>query len=102
MDFSRLHHGSNVDYATVGLLTVSFLLHFHNSTTTMADIFRSAISYFSGGGGTSRGSDFLGQTVQLGDGLTFMVKKVIAEGMLKFYTIIPVSVLFVCLLFFLN
>ena len=51
----------------------------------MADMFRSAFSYFSSAtvtGGSTRGNDFVGQTVQLGDGLTFSVKKVLAEGML--------------------
>lgn len=50
----------------------------------MVDFFRSAISYLSGegeaGGVTSGGSSFVGQTVDLGEGLKLKVKKVIAEG----------------------
>ena len=46
----------------------------------MSNRFAAALSYLSGHGGTSEGSRFVGQTVDLGDGSTLKVKKVIAEG----------------------
>lgn len=50
----------------------------------MVDFFRSAMSYLSGegdaGGGSGGGNAFVGQTVDIGDGMKLKVKKVIAEG----------------------
>ena len=47
----------------------------------MVDFLRNAVSYLSGGsGGPERGSEFVGQVVDLGGGLKLKVKKVIAEG----------------------
>ena len=50
----------------------------------MVDFFRSAMSYLSGegegGGGSGGGSAFVGQTVDVGEGMKLKVKKVIAEG----------------------
>lgn len=50
----------------------------------MSELFRSAISYLSGGGGGGgggeRGSEYVGQVLDLGGGSKLRVKKVIAEG----------------------
>ncbi len=51
----------------------------------MTELFSSAWSYLSGGGGASEagsggGSRFVGQMVDLGGGNKLRVKKVIAEG----------------------
>lgn len=47
----------------------------------MVDFLRNAVSYLSGGsGGGERGSEFIGQVVDLGGGIKLKVKKVIAEG----------------------
>ena len=50
----------------------------------MVEFFRSAMSYLSGegegGGGGGGGSAFVGQTVDVGEGMKLKVKKVIAEG----------------------
>ena len=51
----------------------------------MVEFFRSAMSYLSGegeggGGGSGGGSAFVGQTVDVGEGMKLKVKKVIAEG----------------------
>ena len=47
----------------------------------MVDFLRSAVSYLSGGsGGGERGSEFIGQVVDLGGGFKLKVRKVIAEG----------------------
>uniref|UniRef100_A0A1X7UQX0 Protein kinase domain-containing protein n=1 Tax=Amphimedon queenslandica TaxID=400682 RepID=A0A1X7UQX0_AMPQE len=50
----------------------------------MVDFFRSAMSYLSGegdvGGGSGGGNAFVGQTVDIGDGMKLKVKKFIAEG----------------------
>ena len=53
----------------------------------MSDLFSSAWSYLSGGGGASErgggGSRFVGQEVDMGEGRVFKIKKVIAEGGLR-------------------
>ena len=50
----------------------------------MVEFFRSAMSYLSGegegGGGSGGGSAFVGQTVDVGEGMKLKVKKVVAEG----------------------
>ena len=50
----------------------------------MVEFFRSAMSYLSGegegGGGSGGGSAFVGQTVDVGEGIKLKVKNVIAEG----------------------
>ena len=51
---------------------------------TMSDLFRSAFNYLSGGagggGGGERGSEYVGQILDLGGGSKIRVKRVIAEG----------------------
>ena len=48
----------------------------------MVEFFRSVMSYLSGEGegGSGGGSAFVGQTVDVGEGMKLKVKKVIAEG----------------------
>ena len=51
----------------------------------MVEFFRSAMSYLSGegeggGSGSGGGSAFVGQTVDVGEGMKLKVKKVVAEG----------------------
>ena len=46
----------------------------------MTELFRSAFGYLSGGRGGERGSEYLGQTLDLSEGSRIKVKRVIAEG----------------------
>lgn len=70
----------------------------------MVDFFRSAMSYLSGGEGESGGGGgnaFVGQIVDLGDGMKLKVKKVIAEGNLVYictcHWIVTIRRVWVCL-----
>ena len=72
-------------YSKLGAsLTCSGCPVFLSFLSKMVDFFRSAMSYLSGegeaGGGSGGGNAFVGQTVDIGDGMKLKVKKVIAEG----------------------